>query len=74
MRISMFLCAVLLASAVCSSLLATGVSIPTKLRGTAAGQRVVDIYKGLVDRMFASLWRGLVMLMTSPTTLARSKQ
>ncbi len=50
MRISMFLCAVLLASAVCSNLLATGVSIPTKLQGTAAGQRVVDIYKGLVGQ------------------------
>ena len=40
----------MLASAVCSNLLATGVRIPTKLRGTAAGQRVVDIYKGLVGR------------------------
>ena len=50
MRIAMFLWAALLASAVCSNLLATGVSLPTKLRGTAAGQRVVDIYKGLVGR------------------------
>ena len=33
-----------------SSLLATGVSISTRLQGTATGQRVVDIYKGLVGK------------------------
>ncbi len=46
----MFLSAVLLTGVVDSSLLATGVSISTRLQGTAAGQRVVDIYKGLVGK------------------------
>ena len=48
MRIVCFL--VLLASTVCGNLLATGVKLPTNLQGTAVGQRVVDIYKGLVGR------------------------
>ena len=46
----MFLSAVLLTGVVDSSLLATGVSISTRLQGTATGQRVVDIYKGLVGK------------------------
>ena len=50
MLFSMFLSTVLLTGIVGSSLLATGVSISTRLQGTAAGQRVVDISKGLVGK------------------------
>ena len=52
MRWLSFVSAVWLASLVCGNLLATGggVSIPPRLQGTAAGQRVVDIYKGLVGQ------------------------
>lgn len=55
MRIVCFL--VLLASTVCGNLLATGVKLPTNLHGTAAGQRVVDIYKGLVGRNIGFIFR-----------------